>query len=78
MMMHLALDKLVLWGSPSEFWCYGDEDACGKVKKVAAKSSHPATIEKRVMEKLMVLAGLKAYDADVDALVLDAMSDIDD
>ena len=61
MLMHLACDQLQLWGSPSEFWCYGDEDACGAIKRIAACTTHMATIEKRIMEKLMVGAGLRDY-----------------
>jgi hypothetical protein len=42
------------------FWCYRDEDYVGAVKTIAAKSKHPATIEPRIVEKLMLLSGLNA------------------
>ena len=63
MLQHLVLDKLSLWGSPSEFWCYGDEDACGRIKRIASRTHHMATIEQRIMEKIMVSDGLKMYAA---------------
>ena len=64
MLMHLACDNLKLWGSPSEFWCYGDESACGRIKRIAQKTTHMATIETRIMEKLMVADGLQMYHAE--------------
>ena len=57
-LQHLVMDKLSLWGSPSQCWCYRDEDFVGAVKRLAAKTKHPPTLEKRVYEKLMLLAGL--------------------
>jgi hypothetical protein len=57
-LQHLVEDKLPLWGSPSSFWCYRDEDFIGAVKIIASKSNHPHTLEKRVMEKLIILATL--------------------
>jgi hypothetical protein len=57
-LQHLVEDKLPLWGSPSSFWCYRDEDFIGAVKIIAAKSNHPHTLEQRVMEKLLILASL--------------------
>ncbi len=60
MLQHMVEEKLSLWGSPSRFWCYRDEDYVGAVKNIAMKSRHPATIELRVNEKLMILAGLDA------------------
>jgi hypothetical protein len=59
-MHHLIEDKLPLWGSPSRSWCYRDEDYVGAVKKIAASSKQPATLEIRVTEKLMLMAGLDA------------------
>jgi hypothetical protein len=58
-LQHLADDKIVIWGSPARFWCYRDEDFIGTVKTIAAKSSHPRTIEQRVLEKLLIVAGLE-------------------
>ena len=60
MLQHLVEDKLLLWGSPSNFWCYRDEDYVGAVKTIASKTKHPKTLEKRVAEKLMILAGLNS------------------
>jgi hypothetical protein len=57
-LQHMVEDKLPLWGSPSTFWCYRDEDFIGVVKIIAAKSCHPATLERRVIEKLLILANL--------------------
>jgi hypothetical protein len=57
-MQHLVEEKLPLWGSPSNCWCYRDEDFIGAVKHIASKSLHPATIEQRVMEKLLILSAL--------------------
>jgi hypothetical protein len=57
-LQHLVSDKLFLFGSPSTFWCYRDEDYIGAVKRVAQKSKHPFTIEKRIMEKLRILTKL--------------------
>ena len=61
MLLHLVLDKISLWGSPSQFWNYRDEDFIGAIKRMAATSRFPATIEKRLREKLMILAGLHTY-----------------
>ena len=58
MLQHLACDQLDLWGSPSNFWCYGDEDYVGAIKGIAAKTLHPRTLEVRVCEKLMLGVGL--------------------
>ena len=57
-LQHLVADKLFLFGSPSAFWCYRDEDYIGAVKRIAQASKHPWTIEKRVMEKLRILTKL--------------------
>ena len=59
MLMHLVSDQLQLWGSPSSFWCYGDEDFVGAVKQIAARTKHPYTMEVRMAEKLMLLTGLQ-------------------
>lgn len=58
MLQHLVCDQLQLWGSPSSFWCYRDEDWIGVVKRIAARSHHPHTLEERVAQKLMLAAGL--------------------
>jgi hypothetical protein len=58
LLQHLVEDKIKIWGSPSGFWCYRDEDFIGTVKTICVKSSHPSTIEARVIEKLVILGGL--------------------
>jgi len=60
MMTHLVDRQLDLFGSPNRCWCYRDEDFVGAVKTIAARSSHPSTLECRVCEKLMLLGGLHA------------------
>jgi hypothetical protein len=59
-LQHLVEDKTQIWGSPSRFWCYRDEDFVGMVKTICAKSSHPCTLESRVLEKLVIVAFLKS------------------
>ncbi len=56
---HLVEDKIKLFGSPKQFWCYLDEDHIGFLKTIAAKTRHPHTLEKRMMEKLRILSGLR-------------------
>ena len=58
MLQHLVRDQLCLWGSPAESWCYADEDFIGAVKTIAARTRHPATLERRISEKLMLLSGI--------------------
>ena len=60
-LQHLAEEQTLLWGSPSRAWCYRDEDFVGAVKQVATKSHHPATVEKLVSEKMMLLSALGAH-----------------
>ena len=61
LMQHLVEDQLSLWGSPSNYWCYSDESFIGCLKLVTAASKHPATLEKTVSDKCMILAGVEAY-----------------
>ena len=61
MLQHLAADQLQSWGSPTNFWCYGDEAFVGTIKRVAASNKDPRTLEQRVADKSMLLAGLDAY-----------------
>ena len=58
MLQHLVCDQLRLWGSPSGFWCYGDEDYVGAIKAIAGKTRHPRALELRICEKLMLSVGL--------------------
>jgi hypothetical protein len=59
-LQHLVEDQLRLWGSPSRSWCYRDEDFVGAVKRIAARSMHPSTLEARLTEKLCLLSGLSS------------------
>lgn len=61
MMQHLVEDKTGLWGSPADFWCYRDEDYIGVVKTIARKTKHPATVEKRILEKMMIWTKVSAH-----------------
>ena len=61
MLQHLVEEKIVLFGSPNAFWCYGDEDFVGVIKVVCSMSKHPATLEKRVAEKSMIMDGVVNY-----------------
>jgi hypothetical protein len=56
---HLVEDKVPLFGNPKLFWGYRDEDFVGTIKRIAAKSMHPMTLERRVMEKICIFYGLK-------------------
>lgn len=38
LLQHLVEDKIVLFGSPADFWCYGDEDFVGVIKKAEAST----------------------------------------
>ena len=61
LLQHLVEDKIDLFGSPSKFWCYGDEDFVGVIKAVCAVTKHPRTLERRVCEKSMCMAGILNY-----------------
>ena len=52
--------KIEAFGSPSMFWCYRDEDFVGVMKSIASKTKHPATLEKRMIQKLRIWAALDA------------------
>ena len=55
---HLACDDVQVHGSPSSFWCYADESYVGRVKLIAVRTKHPATLGQRVLEKLSLLQAL--------------------
>jgi hypothetical protein len=55
---HLVEDKILLYGSPSSFWCYRDEDFVGACKNIANKTKHPATLEDKMLSKLRILAAV--------------------
>jgi len=57
-LQHLVQDHIITFGSPSQFWCYRDEDFCGAVKSICSKTKAPATLETNVLKKLRILAGL--------------------
>ena len=59
---HLAGQKIDLFGSPRQFWCYGDEDFIGMVKRICACTRHPRTLESRLVAKYMLFAALHAYE----------------
>ena len=53
---HIALDVIPLYGSPRDFWCYGDEAWMGVIKSICARSKHPASLERMVLAKLRLWA----------------------
>lgn len=59
-LQHLVEEKVEMWGSPSAFWCYSDESYCGDIKRIAARTKHPRTLEVRVGEKIRIVAGVAA------------------
>jgi hypothetical protein len=56
MLQHLCEDKLPIWGSPSRFWSYRDESFIGAVKTIAGKSKKPDMLERRILDKLLILS----------------------
>ena len=58
MMQHLVEESLPLWGSPKHYWCYGDEDFVGVIKKIAVMTRHPRTLERVLLEKFRLYVGL--------------------
>jgi hypothetical protein len=54
----LVCDKIQMYGSPSLFWCYRDEDFIGVIKRIARNTKLPVSLERRVMEKLRIWAAL--------------------
>ena len=61
LLQHLVQDQLDRWGSPRRFWCYMDEDYMGDIKNIAAKSTHPKTLESTVMKKVQLGSGIRAW-----------------
>ena len=55
---HLVLESVPMFGSPNSFHCYGDEDFVGRVKQIAQRCRHSATIQYRVLQKLMLRIAL--------------------
>ena len=60
MLLHLVNEKVLLWGSPKNFWCYGDEDFVGLIKRIAVQTKHPKTMEQVLLQKYRIFAGLHA------------------
>ena len=58
---HLVMLKIPMYGSPRTFWCYGDEDFVGLVKRIAVQTRLPATMEKRLLAKYRLGCLLHAY-----------------
>ena len=61
MLEHLVDDKVPMWGSPKSFWCYGDEDFVGIIKRIALQTKHPRTMEQVLLAKYRLFAGLHAH-----------------
>jgi hypothetical protein len=60
-LQHLVLDHIRHYGNPTKFWCYRDEDFVGAVKRMCAKTKHPATLEARILLKLRILFSLGVH-----------------
>ena len=61
MLDHLVNRCIGLWGSPKLFWCYGDEDFVGIVKRIAVMTRHPRTLERVLLQKCRLYAALHGY-----------------
>ena len=61
MLDHLVRQKIALWGTPRNFWCYGDEDFVGAIKRIAMQTKHPKSMERVLLAKYRLFAGLHAY-----------------
>ena len=64
MLDHMVNEKIQLWGSPRNFWCYADEDFVGLVKRIAVMTKHPRSLETVLLKKYKLLAALHAYALD--------------
>ena len=58
MLLHIVDQKIDIWGSPREFWCYADEDFVGLVKRICLMTRHPANLENNVLIKYRLFAAL--------------------
>ena len=63
LLQHLVEEQLECWQSPNNFHCYADEDFVGCCKKVAMTCKHPASLERRIIDKARLLSGVDAYYA---------------
>ena len=59
-LQHLVEDKIPLWLSPKNFWCYSDEDFVGLMKRICTMTKHPASMERVLLDKFRLFAGLNA------------------
>ena len=57
---HLVHQKVSLYGSPRHFWCYGDEDFVGLVKKICMQTRHPRSLERILLCKYRLYTALHA------------------
>jgi hypothetical protein len=53
--------KCLLFGSPRQFWCYGDEDFVGLIKRIAMQTRHPRSIEWVLLCKYRLYAALHSH-----------------
>ena len=58
MLQHLIEEHVAVFGSPTKFWCYRDEDFVGSIKDICSRTKHPSTLEARVLQKVRILEGL--------------------
>ena len=64
MMDHIVNEKIQLWGSPRNFWCYADKDFVDLVKRIAVMTKHPRSLENVLLQKYRLYAALHAYALD--------------
>ena len=60
MLQHVVEEHVPRWLSPANFWCYSDEDFVGLMKRICLNSKHPASMERVLLLKFRLLAGLNA------------------
>ena len=60
MLQHLVNEHISRWGSPRLFWCYGDEDFVGVIKRIALQTKHPKSMEAILLQKYRLFAALHA------------------
>ena len=66
LLQHLVEEQATRWGSPRDFWCYGDEGFVGNVKSIALRSRHPRTIEEVVLRKAQLHSGICAWEREAE------------
>ena len=60
MLQHLVNEQILRWGSPKTFWCYGDEDFVGVIKRIAMQTKHPKSMEAILLQKYRLFAAIHA------------------